>query len=222
MFHIHIVDHSNRGIYREELEQHYQLRHEIYVDERGWYDLARPDGREIDAFDTEDAVYLLGIRPGKGVVAGSRLVPSVKPHLMSDVFPQLALQGVPRDKNTFEWTRIFVVPEMRQPGRPCLAAGIVYCGIIEFCLQRGIGQISIVCETYWIERLAKLGWNPRPLGQPIEHRGETIVGLLVDIDEAALDSTRAAYDITHSVLWTQRHEASNRSVDLHNTIKEST
>jgi acyl-homoserine lactone synthase len=210
MFHIHIVDRSNRSVYRDELEQHFRLRHEIYVGERGWHDLARPDGREIDAFDTVDAVYLLGILQGKGVVAGSRLVPSLKPHLMGEVFPQLAPAGVPRASNIFEWTRIFVVPALRQPGRLCLAAGIVYCGIVEFCLQRGISRLSIVCETYWFERLAKLGWNPRPLGRPIEHRGETIIGLIVDMGEVALETTRQAYGIGHSVLSVDKELMSPR------------
>jgi acyl-homoserine lactone synthase len=100
MFHVHIVDRSNRNAYRDELEQHFRLRHEIYVGERGWHDLARRDGREVDAFDNDDAVYLLGILPDKGVVAGSRLVPSLKPHLMSEVFPQLAEDGVPRASDT--------------------------------------------------------------------------------------------------------------------------
>lgn len=214
MFHIHIVDRSNRSTYRDELEQHFRLRHEIYVGERGWHDLARPDGREVDAFDTDDAVYLLGILPGRGVVAGSRLVPSLKPHLMSDVFPRLAPAGVPRAGDIFEWTRIFVVPALRQPGRPCLAAGIVYCGIIEFCLQRGVSRLTIVCETYWHNRLARLGWNPRPLGPHIEHHGDTIVGLLVDMTEAALERTRETYGIGHSVLWAQRHQDTRGPDDL--------
>jgi acyl-homoserine lactone synthase len=214
MFHIHIVDRSNRGAYRDQLEQHFRLRHEIYVGERGWFDLARSDGREMDAFDNEDAVYLLGIIPGRGVVAGSRLIPTLKPHLMSEVFPELALDGVPRVNDIFEWTRIFVVPALRQPGTPCLAAGIVYCGIIEFCLRRSISQLSIVCETYWVGRLAKLGWNPQPLGPAMEHRGETIIGLIVDMGEAALETTRQAYAISRSVLWAQGDQDTSRSADL--------
>src|SRR3546814_11634904 len=110
------------------------------VGERGWLDLARSDGREVDAFDNEDAVYLLGIMPDEGVVAGSRLVPSLKPHLMSEVFPELALDGVPRANDIFEWTRILVVPTLRQPGTPCLAAGIVYCGIVKLSHPRRIPQ----------------------------------------------------------------------------------
>lgn len=207
MFDIHVVDRSNRDAYRCQLEQHFRLRHDIYVGERGWKELARPDGREIDAFDTDDAVYLLGILPDRGVVAGSRLVPSLKPHLMSDVFPELAPQGVPRTIDIFEWTRIFVVPALRRSGTPCPAAGIVYCGIVEFCLQRNISRLSIVCETYWIDRLTALGWKPQPLGPPIEHRGETIIGLIVDMGATELEAARRACAISRSVLWAKEELA---------------
>lgn len=201
MFQIHVIDRTNRSAYAAELEQQFRIRHQIYITERGWLDLAREDGREIDAFDDDDTVYLLGLLPGRGVVAGSRLVPTVKPHLMSDVFPQLARNGVPRADSIFEWTRIFVVPALREPGRPCLAAGIVYCGIVEYCLRHGIAKLSLVCETYWIERLRALGWNPQILGEPLEHQGDMIVGLINEMTPAALGKTRSAYGIREPVLF---------------------
>ncbi|WP_186400819.1 acyl-homoserine-lactone synthase [Stappia sp. P2PMeth1] len=208
MFQVHIVNHANRTAYGKYLEQSFRIRHEIYVGERGWYDLDRGDGREIDAFDTDDAIYLLGIQPETGVVAGSRLVPSLRPHLMSDVFPRLAPAGVPRDSSIFEWTRIFVVPALRQPGQQCLAAGVMYCAILEFCLQQHIRQLTVVCEPYWFNRLKALGWNPYLLGDAICHRGETIIGLMLEMSATALSKTRERYSIDHSVLWTPPSPAS--------------
>ena len=87
MFKIHIVGATNCHAYRDELDQYFRLRHRIYVGERGWHALERADGLEIDAFDTAEATHLLGITDAGVVVAGSRLVPSVKPHLMGEVFP---------------------------------------------------------------------------------------------------------------------------------------
>ncbi|MER3356504.1 MAG: acyl-homoserine-lactone synthase [Hoeflea sp. D1-CHI-28] len=201
MFHVHIVDRSNRSAYSRYVEQMFRLRHEIYVGERAWSDLERADGREVDAFDTDDAVYLLGLDSDKGVVAGSRLVPSLKPHLLSDVFPQLAPHGVPRADRIFEWTRIFVVPGLRCPGQPCLAAGIIYCGIVEFCLKTKVSKLSVVCEPYWFDRLARLGWRPQRLGPPILHHGEPIVGLVLDMSPVALARTRQVYAIDREALW---------------------
>ena len=135
------------------------------------------------------------------MVGGSRLVPTLAPHLMSEVFPELAnVRGVPRFADVFEWTRIFVIPAKREGGRLCKAAGIVYCGILEFCLSNEVRQISVVCEAYWIPRLLALGWNPQLLGEPVVRDGMTIVGITCDMTEAALAKTQATYAIAGSVM----------------------
>ncbi|TWI28401.1 acyl-homoserine-lactone synthase [Mesorhizobium tianshanense] len=203
MLHVHAVDASNSFAYRKHLDSYFCLRHEVYVNERGWHELRRLDGREIDAFDTSDAIHLLGIQPGRGVVAGSRLVPTLRPHLMSEVFPQLAHDRVPRRHDIFEWTRIFVARDLREPGRPCQAAGVIYCGILEFCIQRYIRSLTIVCEAYWFERLASIGWNPRQLGPSLQRDGMTIIGLMVDMSPAALVATQDFYRMTEPVLWAE-------------------
>lgn len=203
MFKVHPVDHTNRTGYQSHLETYFRLRHDIYVEERGWHELRRPDGREIDAFDTGHAVHLLGIAPQLGVVAGSRLVPTTRPHLMSEVFPSLAGGRVPRHPNVFEWTRFFVTRSFREPGRPCRAAGLVYCSIQEYCLQHDIRNLTIVCEDYWFRRLASIGWNPRLLGNSLQCDNTTIVGLMVEVSNDALRSTRQIYRISEPVL--QQH-----------------
>jgi acyl-homoserine lactone synthase len=201
MFSVHVVDAQNRTAYRDALEEHHRLRHQIYVGERRWMALERPDGREVDQFDTPAATYLLGLHPGGGVVAGSRLVPTTQPHLMSEVFPELAaLRGLPRAPDIYEWTRIFVAPAWRERGRPCRAAGRIYAGLVEFALARSIRQLSVVCEAYWIARLAELDWRPRALGEPIEADGMTIVGITVDMTRDALERTRAVYGLDGPVL----------------------
>jgi hypothetical protein len=56
---IHVITGANRHLYEPELLAHFRLRHEIYVVERSWSNLARPDGLERDQFDNEDATYIL-------------------------------------------------------------------------------------------------------------------------------------------------------------------
>jgi acyl-homoserine lactone synthase len=200
MFEVHVIDAKNRESYRDILEAYFRLRYEIYVGERGWHDLARSDGREVDAFDTNSAVYLLGITPDRRVVGGSRLIPTLRPHLMSEVFPFLAPDGIRRGKDIFEWTRIFVVPELRTPGRPCQAAGVMYCGMLEYCLQAGIRQLSVVCEEYWVDRLSMLGWKPERLGEGRDRQGNLIVGLLLHMTREALATTRKIYGVKDHAL----------------------
>jgi acyl-homoserine lactone synthase len=200
MFQVHVVDQSNQTAYASYIEQMYRLRYEIYVKERGWQELDRPDKREIDAFDTSDAVYLLGILPGRGVVAGSRLIPTISPHLLNDVFPMLVEGEVPRASDIFEWTRIFVAKDLRERGRPSKAAGIMYCAILEHCLRNNISHVTIVCEQFWVARLGELGWRPRQLGRVVERGGESLVGLIVEMSTHALVTTRKLYTINQSCL----------------------
>src|ERR1044072_6552266 len=99
---IHVINSATRSLYRDELHDHFRIRHDIYVGERGWKALERADGLERDQFDTDDAIYLLGIDNGR-VVGGSRLVPTTRPHLLSEVFPHLAAErGVRRDPGVFQ------------------------------------------------------------------------------------------------------------------------
>ena len=201
MFPVHVVTRQNRHLYESELEQHFRLRHEIFVDELGWSALRKQDGREIDQFDTGHSIYLLGIEPARGVVAGTRLGPSLEPHLLADIFPHAAAhRGVPRAADIYDWTRIFVAPARRSETRPCRAAGTIKAAVLEFCLANGIRQVTGLGEPYWVPALSKLGWNPRPLGLPVEHEGMLIFGFTCDTTQAALHRTREVFDLIAPVI----------------------
>jgi acyl-homoserine lactone synthase len=199
---LHVVTAANRDAYACLVEESFRIRHRIYVGERGWKDLDRPDKREVDQFDNDDAIYLLAIDDGEQrVVGGSRLVPTLKPHLLADVFPQLASgRPVPRARDVYEWTRFYVVPDRREPHAISEVACSIMCGVQEYCLDQGIRQLSIVTEPFWIPRFLRLGWEPKPLGLPIEWQGMEVVGITVNASEAALAQTRQVRGIRRSVL----------------------
>jgi acyl-homoserine lactone synthase len=199
---LHVVTAQNKGRYARQVEESFRIRHRIYVEERGWRDLDRPDKREVDQFDTDDAIYLLALdEKTRRVVGGSRLVPTLKPHLMSDVFPQLAsMRQLPRSADIFEWTRYYVVPERREPHAISDVACTIMCGVQEYCLENEISQLSIVTEPIWISRFLGLGWNPKPLGLPIRWQGMDVIGITVDISESALRETQQVRGISESVL----------------------
>lgn len=200
---LHVVNKSNRHLYERPLEDSYRLRHEIYAEGRGWQAIKRPDRRDCDQFDNDDAIYLLLLEGrDREVIGGSRLVPSLKPHLMSEKFPALASsRPLPRASNIFEWTRYFVVPEAREGHKACFASGVILCGIQEYCLEEGIDQLSIVLEPYWLPRFQQVGLNPQPLGLPIDDDEKTtILGITIDISERSLERTRRVRNIEGPVL----------------------
>lgn len=199
---IHVIDAGNRHLYGAELEQHYQIRHQIYVGERKWMALERPDGREVDQFDNADATYLLAIENGR-VIGGTRLVPTTCPHLMADVFPFLAdVRGLQRGSDIVEWTRIFVVPERR--GTDSKVLHTVLAGMFEYCLANDIAAITVVMETWWMPRFLELGWEVRPLGLPTMIEGMNCVGTIITVSEDAYRRTLAFKDIEAPVILSRR------------------
>lgn len=176
---LHVVNKINRHIYKDKLEEQFRIRHDIYVKQRKWMALDREDGREIDQFDNEDATYLLLIENNK-VIGGSRFVPTVKPHLSSEVFPFLAnIKGVQRGENIVEWTRIFIVKENRNKER----LNLIYNGVLEYCLDEGYDAITVVMETWWLPRFLALGWDVEPLGLPMTYDGMEILSVIININQ---------------------------------------
>jgi acyl-homoserine lactone synthase len=200
---IHIVTRRNQHLYRNELKEHFRIRSEIYVPDRRFLAIDRAIPLDIDRFDTRDATYLLLIDGGR-LVGGSRLIPSTRPHLLSEVFPYLAPRQLPRRHDVFEWTRIFIARDQRGSGATRVAGGRalgeVLCGIFEFALEEGISAISAVGETWWTPRLLEMGWKVEPLGLPTRIKGEWCSAFLFMVDDEVLANTRQCFGIEGSVL----------------------
>ena len=212
---VHVVDYSNRHIYSDQLEQHFRIRHDIYVAERGWENLRRDDLREVDQFDTVDTVYLLAIDRGL-VIGGSRLNPTIKPHLISDVFPHLVSEGIRRGVDIFEWTRVFVIKEFREEHAYSRVGSEIMCAIIEYCIAKNINMITALVDAWWVPRFLDCGWNPEPLGLPSMVDGSPVVVLALYPSEHALKTTRSIRNIDHDCLSINHKEKFSDSASKKN------
>lgn len=175
----------------QELEQAWRLRHRVFVEEKGWHDLARPDGREIDQFDHDEAVHLCVMR-GARVAAYVRLLPTMRAHLLSDVLPELCrFRDVPRAADTMEWTRHCVDPDFRGS---TFAMGEVerelVLGLVEWAAANGIEHLTAEGHPIWVSRLLRLGFAVEPLCLPTPIAGEMALGLHITVSEKTLETTR--------------------------------
>ena len=85
-----------------------RFRYRIFVEMLGW-DLPCRDGLELDQFDREDTVYLVA-RKDAEVVGTARLLPTHRPYLLGEVFPQLmGQQPLPKDPAVWELSRFTAV-----------------------------------------------------------------------------------------------------------------
>jgi len=183
---IHIVTPENQHLFRDEMEQAYRLRHRVFVDEMKWTDLTKPDGREIDQFDNGHAVHMLYVDDGK-VHGYQRMLPSTRPHLLSDVMPQLCEDERPVGPHIWEWTRYCVEPAHRERGRALSpVANALLSGIVEWGLESGISTIIIEMNPLWLLRLVQLHFRTIPLGLPQRIGDQDVVAVTATFDRRTL------------------------------------
>ncbi|MCR6502050.1 GNAT family N-acetyltransferase [Shinella sp. CPCC 101442] len=185
-----------------EMEEAYNLRHEVFVEEKGWGDLARPDRREIDQFDNADAVHMICKRDGK-VVGYQRMLPTTKPHLLSTVLSTLCEVDRPIGPHIWEWTRYCVSKSHRERGRKLSpVANELLSGIVEWGLATGVDRIVIEMEPIWLLRLVQLNFMVTPLGIPRQIDEEDVVAVIAKFDRRTLEMLQLMRGNTDQVLVT--------------------
>jgi acyl-homoserine lactone synthase len=195
-----VVTVRNRHLYQREMDQLFQLRHRYFVDQKGWKDLAKIDGRERDQFDGDQTVYLMLLERGK-VVGTHRLLPTDRPHLFSEVFPQLCdVRGLRRGPNILE------------AGRTCLNESIldrhtlrryrrhIMAALFEYPCRAGMRGFTTLCPVNVIHQYLKIGVAIEALGVPIEIDGVLCVASFWPTAESDLQKVRAALKIDGDVL----------------------
>jgi acyl-homoserine lactone synthase len=196
---IHVISSMNRHLYGDAIETHFHIRHDIFVGERRWKELARANGKEIDSYDNADTVYLLTME-GERIIGGYRLCPTIGPNMIEQVFPVLAaVGGVPSDPLIWELSRYFVVRD-RRDGRVNLE---LMAAVQEFCLDEGITHVTAVIDIRWLPRLQQVGCVVHPLGLPRVVDGSWTIAVLTEISAETLDRVRHIGNITGSVLVRQ-------------------
>lgn len=186
-----IVTSQNADRHREELDQAFRLRHRIFVEEKSWTDLRRDDGRETDRFDDEHAVHMLYTSDGC-VVGYQRMLPSTRPHILSEILPELCEGERPAGPDIWEWTRYCVEPTHRERGRMLSpVANALLSGVVEWGLQTGVSTILIEMNPLWLLRLVQLHFRVVPLGLPRMIGGEETLAVTASFDHRTLSRLEA-------------------------------
>ncbi|MFE1600805.1 acyl-homoserine-lactone synthase [Methylobacterium sp. ID0610] len=195
MIRLHVIDRSNRDRHAGLLRQHEALRRRLALRRRwSFAALAEDEGAA--------GVDLVALAPGGEVAGGTRLRPTEGPTLLGDVCPHLAdMRGVARGPAVWEWTHFDVSPRFGGDGRRCPVSAVLAVGLVEHCLARGIARLNVVAEACRVPVAADLGWQPRPLGLPVECGGISICAFTVAMTPLALGTTRAFYEAAEPSPW---------------------
>ncbi|MGX7743957.1 acyl-homoserine-lactone synthase [Rhodopseudomonas parapalustris] len=186
--------------YSNVMEKAYRFRHSIFVEEKGWSDLRRPDGLERDCFDGINAVHQICMR-GCDVVGYQRLLPTTQPHLLTEVLGDLCRRQPPRGPNIYEWTR-FCVTHGRREMRPRGDSPFLELaqGVVEWGMANGVDTVSAVIDWRLMVIAMQLRFFVRPLGLPKRIGDDEVVALEMSFDAETLDALHVARGCASSVL----------------------
>lgn len=172
----------------------FRVRHDMFVDGRGWEGLRRPDGLDRDAYDDDDTVYFITRDEEGAIVGGARLRPSVLPHMLaSEKFAGLCdWYPVPIGKHVFECSRTFVA--RRHPKRRQIFAQLLWT-IASWCVEHDVNTLTGVLETWWLRSYQDVGLTAQPLGLPHLHveesgRAMTLLAVAFAVDAGVRDRLR--------------------------------
>ncbi len=143
------------------LEEFQKFRKRLFLDDLGWK-LANVDGREIDQFDREDAIYCI-LRQDGHIVAGFRAIRTDFPYLAEEIFPQLAtLKPYPKRPDYWEISR-FGAFSGKGDRRPAL---LNYALMFRFAIQHQLRSLVAVVDVTHERLLCRLNVKTQRYGLP--------------------------------------------------------
>lgn len=162
----------------------HEFRREVFVKRLGW-SLRLIDGVERDEYDTAEAKYLVVSDGERRVTACARLLPTTKPYMLPELFPQLlggcappsdpALWELSRFATSVRETRDGRVLSLSQPTLDLLDL------VFDFACQHGVARLILV-TSIGIERLMlRAGVAAHRLAPPAMVDGSLCVALFLEV-----------------------------------------
>jgi acyl-homoserine lactone synthase len=172
------IDRSNRHDYASELDDAYRLRHRIFVEDAGWEALRRPDRRERDRFDDEHAVEMLLFDGGR-LIGYQRLLPTTRPYLLTEIYPQLCDGEPPAGDHIYEWTRFAVDKPYRGDGTGLGKVGAeLVLSYVEWGLANGVRAVVVELPPIQMLKFAQCHFMAHPLVVDHCHGSGRVRGVL--------------------------------------------
>lgn len=159
---LRLIDRRNSDNLADLVRSMHRDRKRLFIDIFGW-DLAEDNGEERDAFDDEEAAYLVLADEAGCHVASLRFLRTDRPHLLDTIFPKLCDGPLPHGPAIREITRLCLPLRKRQRIE---ARNILARGIIDYAAAAGVSSFTAVCHMAFLSELLSAGWRCAPLGLP--------------------------------------------------------
>ena len=158
----------------------FAARKEVFVDLLKW-DVPVLAGRyEVDQFDDEHAHYLVLATEGAGHLGSARLLPTVRPHILDSLYPELCEDAPPRSDTIYEITRFCLDRGLDARTRRTVRDTLVVA-LADHAIAHGLTAYTAIAEMGWLQQILAFGWRCMPLGLPQTVGGKQVGALRIEI-----------------------------------------
>lgn len=164
-----------------------RYRHKVFVEQLGW-GLQTHDGMEQDQFDRPDTVYVVAQGDEGEVFGCARLLPTTRPYLLGEAFPQL-LNGLlpPCSPDVWELSRFAAVDINNQSSSLGQFSSPVAIRLLQACIACAVahgGKRLISVSPIGVERLlSRAGFYAHRAGPPMIVDGHPIFACWIELDQ---------------------------------------
>jgi len=192
---IHIITTKNRHLYARQLAEMHQLRRIHFVEENGWSDLRVIDGAEVDQFDDDRAVYLLGLDDEDQIEVGLRVRPTDDGCILTDSFPHMVAPDAPvlRGPEAWEMSRIFSTYAYRRNRRGGRRVGECFLAAMEVAHAQGARRLVGMVDMQLYPLTSNIAWDLKLTGLPAPYAYGVMAGVYAPIGEAEIARMRESF-----------------------------
>ena len=177
---LHIRQSAARPASDAVLRSMFAARKSVFVDLLKWDVPVLADRYEIDQYDDAHATYLILADPDGTHLGSARLLPTTRPHILGDFYPDLCEQAPPQAPDIQEITRFCLDRRLRAAERRQVRDTLV-TALVDHALAHGITAYSAIAEIGWLQQILAFGWRCTPLGLPRMINGTMLGALRIDI-----------------------------------------
>lgn len=190
-----IVNPENRCCFQSDLLEMHRHRKAVFIDGIGW-NVPVTDDMEIDSYDREDTTYLIArAEHDPQVLASARLLPTVTPHLMSDLFVHACNGAPPRGPAIWEASRFCTTPQRMSRRTRLNLLWQIFCAILETSLLFGVEEIVFTANAALLPLALHCGWQARVLGPTLPDGEDELTAVAVRITLEGLRTLRERFGI---------------------------
>jgi len=192
---IFIANAENRWQFEDDLTEMHRQRKMVFVDSAGWK-LNVVSDLEIDGYDRQETIYLLAKDVAAGpLLASARLLTTLGPHLMSDLFAEACSEGVPRGPTIWEVSRFCTTPKLQDRSKRLNLLWEIICGVMETALVYGIDQVIFAANRALLPLALACGWDARVLGRSLRDDNDDVTAVAAAVTPYGLRLVRERHAV---------------------------